>query len=236
MTATVETSREAPAKTATLAERILAITAEMPPIKATGKSPFSKEPALSIEDVEDAVRPLLVKHGVLIRFSTRNLLRADKEWVAEVTAHVATGIDIPDPASPNWLMAGFNDDWADSGSTPAAAYSFARKSYLKQLFHIAGEDDAAQNGHTDAAAAPQTRPATRGADARPTIKVVSREATGRVCPEDGGDLELVRWDNGKAAVCCTNWREKDGGCKHRELAESALPIPYAINDSTPIPY
>lgn len=120
------------AETSTLAERLLAITAEMPSIKATGKSPFSKEPALSIGDVEDAVRPLLVKHKVLIHFETRNLIPPTdtrREWIAEITAYL--GVD------------GVNLTvfWADSGGTPAAAYSFARKSYLKQLFHIADGDD-----------------------------------------------------------------------------------------------
>ena len=146
---------EAPTKTATLAERILAITAEMPPIKATGKSPFSKEPALSIEDVEDAVRPLLVKHGVLIRFKTRNLIRAEKEWVAEVTACVGD-TQYESHGETYSGEPGFQDDWADCGSTPAAAYSFARKSYLKQLFHIAGEDDSQQpHGGNQSAVAPR---------------------------------------------------------------------------------
>jgi hypothetical protein len=88
------------------------------------------------------------------------------------------------------------------------------------------------------------RATSSGAGASPSVsaptpqkvKVLSREATGRVCPEDGGDLELVTWDNNHAAVCCTNWREKDGGCKHRELAESAGPIPEPIFDDTPVPF
>ena len=214
-----------PNEVPTLAKRILAIIELVGAVKATGKSPFSGDPAQSIGDVEDALRPLLVHHGVVIRFKERQLTKADREWVAEVTACV-DAVDLPGE--------GWYDDWADSGSTPAAAYSFARKSYMKALFHIADTEDhaPAKNG-----AKPVETPARqRGADARPKIKVVSRDPTGRVCPDDGGDLELVTWDNGHAAVCCVNWREKDGGCKHREMKEAADTSGDAIHDDTPIPF
>jgi hypothetical protein len=43
-------------------------------------------------------------------------------------------------------------------------------------------------------------------------KVVAKTPTGRGCPDCGGDLEHVRWDNGGEKIACTNWRE----CRYRE--------------------
>ena len=187
---------ETPIKT--LAGRLLAITAEVGPVKATGKSPFSGEPAQSIGDIEDALRPLLIKHGVLIRFRGRQLTKVDREWVTEVTA-VVGATDLPGED--------VLDDWADCGSTPAAAYSFARKSYMKATFHIAD---------TEEHAAGKKPPASGKPPAGGKVTVVSREVTGRLCPEDGGDLELVTWSNHQKKVCCVNWKDADGACKYRE--------------------
>ncbi len=210
-------------ETRSLVERLLDITAAVPAIKATGKSPFSKEPALSIGDVEGALRPLLVKHGVLIRFRKTDLQKVEREWVVGVTAVVSDGTDE--------LL----DDWGDCGSTPAAAYSFARKSYMKALFHIADDEDAPVTA-LPTAGATQTRvvasapPAANGG--RP--KVLSREpvideTTDRVrsCPDCGtGALELVTWDNKQSAICCSNWRTEDGACKHRESVPDQTLVPF----------
>jgi len=195
--------------TETLAERLLAITAEMPAIKATGKSPFSKEPALSIGDVEDAVRPLLVKHGVLIHFQTRNLIAPSdghREWVVEITAMVGRNLDEE-----------FSADWADSGGTPAAAYSFARKSYLKQLFHIADGEDAVvpqPRGQTTATA----RAEANGGAPTPRLTTVSFESIGAACPDCGdGDLGLKTLSDGRRFIGCSHYPQ----CKFTRQPEGA---------------
>jgi hypothetical protein len=88
-----------------------------------------------------------------------------------------------------------------------------------------------------ARAARQTEPAHQGAAAtngeQQRVTVLSREpVTGeddrvRFCPDCGsGALELVTWSNHQSAICCTNWRDKDGGCKHREAVADQTPIPF----------
>ena len=200
------------APTSTLAESLLAITAKMPKIAATGKSPFDKnQPALSIGDVEDAVRPLLIEHGVLIRFRVRELRRADRDWQADVSA-VISG------AGEEWV-----EDWADCGGTPSAAYSFARKSYLKALFHIADSDD-----HSAPPTAGATRARSAAASAPPAaneerqrVKVLETIPTGRSCPDCGdGDLVVKRLETGAAFVSCTNYPT----CKHTEKVEQVAEV------------
>ena len=86
----------------------------------------------------------------------------------------------------------------------------------------------------DAPVEAPTRP--RAAEGKAKVKVVSREATGRVCPDCGGDLELITWDNGSAATCCANWKEKDGGCKHREATIPDALLPEPIHDPSDVPF
>lgn len=157
-----------------LAESILLITNAIPSIPMTGKSPFSQDPALSIGDVEGAVRPLLVSEGVLIRCRTRNLVPPHdgvREWVVELTFHVESTSDQDDT---------FEEEWADCGSTPGAAFSFARKSYLKALFHIADAEEAATkpaaNGH-------QTPPVARNDSAAPSVPDDRPKALPGVCEQ-----------------------------------------------------
>jgi hypothetical protein len=105
-------------------------------LKATGKNEY-KNPALSIGDVEQGVRPLLAKHGVIVRFRLDHehggLQKLEQRtWQANVIATVENAETTEH----------FEEPWADTGATPAAAYSFVRKSYLKGLLHLAeGEDD-----------------------------------------------------------------------------------------------
>jgi hypothetical protein len=116
-------------------------------------------------------------------------------------------------------------DWADAGSTPAAAYSFARKSYLKQLFHIAGEDDTLSNGNT----APSSGAGASPSVSAPTFqkpKVISKEDAGRVCPECGADLFLVTWDNHTSKISCSG-KINGEWCKYREAVADQTPIPFA---------
>lgn len=202
---------------ATLAERILSITQEIGKIKATGRSPFGgTAKALSIGDVEDKVRPLLVKHGVVIRFKTRNLIRPSdgaREWVAEVTAVITDSKFVSDGQSFRGSMF-WEDDWADSGGTPAAAYSFARKSYLKALFHIADTDEA------PAPAAPRTataRAEANGGTPTPRLTTVSFESIGSACPECGdGDLGLKTLNDGRRFIGCSHYPQ----CKFTRQPEA----------------
>lgn len=192
-----------------LGERLMAITADVGKIKATGKSPFNpSQKALSISDVENALRPLLIKHKVAIRFSTRELTRIEREWKADVTAFVG---NVPEEGE------FFQADWADCGGTPAAAYSFARKSYLKQLFHIADTDDApvaaAPRGQNTATA----RAEANGGTPTARLTTVSFEPIGSACPECGdGDLGLKTLNDGRRFIGCSHYPQ----CKFTRQPEA----------------
>jgi hypothetical protein len=92
--------------------------------------------------------------------------------------------------------------------------------------------------HVDVAAgitpARVVAPSTPAASSNGRPKVLSREpvidaTTDRVrnCPDCGtGALELVTWDNHQSAICCSNWRTEDGGCKHRESVPDQTGIPF----------
>ena len=121
---------------------------------------------------------------------------------------------------------GEGDDLNDKGTQKAA--TSAEKYALMKLFllgSLGGADDS-DRGSPEAAGAPRTQrapanatPAANGA----RVTVLSREPVTtdddrvRFCPDCGtGALELVTWSNHASAITCTNWREKDGACKHRE--------------------
>lgn len=130
-----------------LHRRLDAVMGAVEGIKATGKNEY-KNPALSIGDVEQVVRPLLARHGVVIRFRLAGdtaLVRLDgRLWQTNLVVRVVNADDPGDH---------FEDLWSDIGATPSAAYSFTRKGYLKALLHLAeGDDDGDSSGAADHAA------------------------------------------------------------------------------------
>jgi len=118
----------------------------------------------------------------------------------------------------------------DALRNAAMRFGVALDLWRKELPPAETHDTANERGQT-------VPPGQRGGvTSPPKVKVLKRTALDRFCPEDGGALELVSWDNGHAAVCCANWREKDGGCKYRAVAEAALPAVEGFHDSTEIPW
>jgi hypothetical protein len=108
-----------------------------------------------------------------------------------------------------WVGSG--DDSGDKAIQKAA--TSGSKYLLLKLFMLGGADDTERNGEDarvdhPAVAATTTQRPTKGS--KP--KVVAKTPTGRGCPDCGGDLEHVRWDNGGEKIACTNWRE----CRYRE--------------------
>jgi hypothetical protein len=118
----------------TLGERLSWITGQVAPIEATGHNRFSKA-ALSIEDVEDALRPLFAEAGVVALWSCTGFETApDKEAAWLCKFHVVIY------ASNNPLDK-IEADWFDVGSSPMSAQSFAVKGFYRRLFHLASADD-----------------------------------------------------------------------------------------------
>ncbi len=126
----------------TLHQRLAAIELEIGRIKPTGQNEY-KKPALSIGDVEDALRPLFAKHHVLTFWQRKALEKiGDRLWRAELICRLVNTDD------PDDRLIG---EWEDVGSNPSAAYSFVRKGFYKALFHLADDDEDAPR---EAAASP----------------------------------------------------------------------------------
>jgi hypothetical protein len=126
--------------TRNLYQRLAAIAGEVAPIKATGKT-AQGQPALSIVDVEDALRSLFIKHGIVSGYHWNSLPipieRTGRsgnytEWQADLTLWLMNPDDPKDTRE---------DRVCDIGSSPSAAVSFALKRYWRALFHLADESD-----------------------------------------------------------------------------------------------
>lgn len=160
----------------TVYQRLAQVSAEVG-VKATGKT-AQGTPTLSIADVEDALRPLLAKHGLVTGYhwnapplivGTEGKLTL---WQADLTVWVATVDGAGDR---------LEDRVFDIGSSPSAAVSFALKRYYRALFHLADAEDETRSAPIQSRRVPQARVPVA------SRKVVSDE---RVA-DDGTPLEVA---------------------------------------------
>ena len=126
-------------KTRTLHERVLAIATEVGKIHATGENQ-QKKAAVSVYDVENAIRELFAKEGILTRWSFVSMERYKEPIKAGIMTMFSLTLRVKfvnalDPSDQ------FEDEWTDVGNSPAGAASFVRKGYYKALFHLAAEGD-----------------------------------------------------------------------------------------------
>ena len=253
------TTTKADKEPRSLYQRIADVQAEIDDIKATGKNQYAAK-ALSIGDIEGALRKLLAVHGIVTRWryatdenGVARLTVVDKLWQAQMIVHVQNADDEDDF---------FEDVWVDVGGNPMACTSFDRKGYLKALFHITEETDEHGNTPTPAAqaqrgastsgaipprAAPvaSPRPQTTGQNGKPNAHAVVHrvplEVNGqrRACPDCGDGLqELLIFGNGDRVVACTSWRT----CKWRRpvaddesvlMPAATVPVPAGASDVDP---
>jgi hypothetical protein len=131
-------------------DRISSITAAVKPIVATGNNQFDRDKkALSVMDIEEALRPLLAEFGVVVNWSITNaaLLEPQKLWRLDFHVTVFASGDPDDKLEAEWM---------DIGTSPSAAASFAVKGYYRRLFHLAEAEDDLQTVTTVAAKKPAT--------------------------------------------------------------------------------
>ncbi len=149
----------------TLHQRLAAIELEIGRIKPTGQNEY-KKPALSIGDVEDALRPLFAKHRVVTIWWLSELVHLDARlWRAHLVCRLVNADDPNDS---------FQEGWQDIGSNPSAAYSFVRKGFYKALFHLADDDEGAPR--EAAASAPAEAKAKPAMTLAQQIAMVCRNA------------------------------------------------------------
>ena len=116
-----------------LYQRLSAITAEIKAISPTGKTAF-KTPALSIADVEDALRELLAKHGIVTgyTFLSKPEVVTTNMWMVNLRVFFFNA-DKPDDK--------MECDVFDIGNSPSGAVSFALKRLFRAVFHLADADE-----------------------------------------------------------------------------------------------
>lgn len=125
-----------------LYQRLAAIASEVK-VTATGTTgrQAGNQRAISIGDVDEALGPLFVKHGVVSDYefltepTSFKVPTRDGEmtmWLAQIVAHMAN-IDDKGDSIVRKL--------ADIGSNPSAAVSFALKRWYRALFKLVEDDD-----------------------------------------------------------------------------------------------
>jgi hypothetical protein len=182
-----------------LYQRLATVAKQVGSLAPSGHDQYGKT-ALSIYDVEEAVRKPLAEAGVITRWSYVSLTPQDKLWIAHLRVTLTNADDREDWAE---------DDWIDVGSNPMAATSFARKGYYKALFHLDDKESDADKGD-------RTPPATDGEGRREasTPQGAVRPAGEVECPTEGCDGHLVerhrKQDGGAFLVCSTSGVGKPG--------------------------
>jgi hypothetical protein len=130
-----------------LYQRMLAVMGEIGSLRPTGGDQF-RNPAISIEDVENALREALVKHrlvtlsdalpGSLERYEEETKNGKQTLWAQTV---LVTFINPDKPEERETVHS------IDIGGNPSAAVSFALKRCYKAHFHIGeAEDEGGQTG------------------------------------------------------------------------------------------
>jgi Topoisomerase DNA binding C4 zinc finger len=226
--AIAETNGKAPEPARSLYGRLSAVQHGLGRIPPTGKNPFGGE-ALSIGDVEAAIRPLLVEHGVLTLWSYVSLTQLEKGmWMAHLKVRLQNADDETDC---------HDDEWIDVGNNPMAATSFARKGYWKALFHIAEPgDDKLPDAKGGRATAGQAHSSSSGGSPAPSTsanggKLKITEALplkGHGCTACGeGELQLKTLSDGRRFIGCDRWPD----CRF-----TAAATPELIADAEAIPF
>lgn len=185
-----------------LYQRLLAITAEVGRVAATSKtaSTAGGKKAIGIEDVEEALGPLMAAHGVFTEWREggppERIVLPAKEGTYDVwRVHMRVRLvnaDNPELCT-EWA------DWWDIGSNPTAGSSFARKKAYKAYFHLAAAEDEGK---------PAVRDSDGGSAARPR-KVLIEPG----CPDCGDTLAILYRDGKNPFIGHAEWKPGADMCK-----------------------
>jgi hypothetical protein len=178
-----------------LHQRLIAVAKQIGSLAPSGKDQYGKV-ALSIYDVEEAVRKPLAEAGVITRWSYISLEPQEKLWIAHLAVCL---VNADDPADVQI------DEWIDVGSNPMAATSFARKGYYKALFHLDDKESDADKGD-------RTPPAEGARTVASAPHGTPREEWRAPCPKCGEPLAQRKSKKGEF-VSCTSWKSREApGC------------------------
>lgn len=189
--------------TRTLHRRMCAITAALTGgVAATSKNQY-KAPAVGIDDVEEALGPLLAEHGVVTEWGMGSKPeRSDDGWMVHLRMRLVNADDKADATE--WA------DWWETGSNVSAACSFGRKGAMKAPFHLAAKEDEERPAANQQQA---LRAAQGGAavDGQRPRKVLIEPG----CPDCGGSLAIIYADGKRPFVGHAEWKPGADACKWR---------------------
>jgi len=182
------------------------------------------------DDVAEKIGTLLAENGIVMLPSMSSCevaqagTTASGKPIYRATAPLAYELinaDMPEDRTViTWIGSG--DDSGDKAIQKAG--TSGTKYMLLKLFLLGGGVAAVADPDANGEEARVDHPAAAAATTKPRPangskpKVTSKTPTGHGCPQCGGHLEHVRWDNGGEKIACTNWRE----CKYRE---NVVPVP-----------
>jgi hypothetical protein len=101
-------------------------------VAITGQNQY-KKPAISIEDVEEAILGPMTEVGIATYWSCKEIQSINNSlWQGTWQVRLENADNREDC---------YVGEMIDIGSTPAAAFSFARKAFYKSLFHLTGGNE-----------------------------------------------------------------------------------------------
>ena len=133
--------------TATLEARIAAAMAEITTVQKRGQNKFAGYDYATADDVYDALRPILARHGLTVWQRVVGLREIDHKGASFLVLEVATGLDGEDPDKIPPVPVPLNTTTTKGVRLDAqaiqAGLTYAQKYYLRSRFLIAtGDPDA----------------------------------------------------------------------------------------------
>ena len=156
--------------TPTLSARIASVMADIRTVPKRGENKFAHYHYATADDVYDALRPILAKHGLTVWQKIHGIREFEHKGVAFLIMDVATGLDGEDPdtilPTPVPLNTAGTKGVRLDAQAIQAALTYAQKYYLRSRFLLATGDPDAD------ADAPQVVDASK----QPEAKAKARQA------------------------------------------------------------
>ena len=145
-------------ETKNLYQRISAIAGELGTLKKEGTNTYRNYHYVTDAQLMEALRPLCVKHGVVILPSVDESEQVTPTITKITASFQIINADQPEERYTN-VFVGYGADSQDKG--PYKAMTGAMKSFLMKTFMVASEDDPEKDERPAPRAAQQAKPAPR---------------------------------------------------------------------------
>lgn len=184
-----------------LYQRLIAIIDDAGALGKSGKTNYGDKYAYhKIDDVEEHLRPLLVKHGVVAMVSVTSHAMSEAgltrnqamQWQADVELEV-TFVNADDPSERETVRAwGQGIDTSDKGA--GKAMSYALKNLYLATFHLRGQPDNEEHDHQRSRPAQRPSEPARVNDEDDDLKAQRKAAIAAAAREGKWNLDRAAWE------------------------------------------